>query len=90
MLPFGIQVSIIAHAPYYLSLLVSAFFQEQSEVLDLLIIIAIWSKIHFCIISQIICIIHITIKDQWQPPKIDEYTLKMQKADSHWKISLFG
>lgn len=71
MLPFGIKVQIISHAPCYLSLLVYAFSLEQSEILGLLIIITILDKTHFCIISQIICIIYITIKDQWQPPKID-------------------
>lgn len=71
MLPFGKKVQITAHPPSSLSLLVYGLFLEQSEILGLLIIIAILGKIHFCIISQTICIIYVTIKDQWQPPKID-------------------
>lgn len=69
MVPFGTKVQIIAHAPDYISLLVCFF--PGAEILGLLIIITILDKTHFCIISQIICIIYITIKDQWQPPKID-------------------
>lgn len=45
----------------------SMFFSwsSQSEILGLLVIKAILNKTNFCITGQIIYIIYITIKDQW-------------------------
>lgn len=81
MLPFEIKVQIIASAPYFLSLLVYALLPDQSKILDLLVVKAILGKTIFCIISQIIYIVCITIKHQQEQSKIDEWTLKMHKAD---------
>lgn len=56
---------------------------SPSEIRGLPVIKAILGKTNFCTIGQIIHIIYITIKNQWKLSKIDSWTLKMQKADSH-------